>query len=259
MRGDPGMTDGDERVDRLTARLFASVGPLPRSEARKARVLVVVEAEPVQSPWLSIAITAGVAILIGLVVMRRPPETPVRSPQPAVMVPSPVGPAPPVEIEQTAPASREHGPLLPIPSVAPHSSPPQRLTRPAVKLQPSPAPHADAPTLPSPPPDVPPAPPVLPVPSAADDDGHTLVVEAKGALRIGDAVRAASLAARYRALHPDGIYDEEAQVIAIVAAVQKRDPAARTLALKYLAQYPRGRFLDVAREAARRFAPDDGD
>ncbi len=91
----------------------------------------------------------------------------------------------------------------------------------------------------------------------ADDEieaGAALVLEATSALRNQhDPKRAGRLLDDYLNRYPSGVLAEEALALAIEAAAAGGDDRARTLASKYLRNYPKGRFRDAAQNAKLRF------
>jgi hypothetical protein len=83
-----------------------------------------------------------------------------------------------------------------------------------------------------------------------------LVFDAMRALRReGHPERAASLLAQYLRRNPEGSLAEEALALSIEAAIVLGDPRGRSLADKYLARYPTGRFRSAAERARARFEP----
>lgn len=94
-------------------------------------------------------------------------------------------------------------------------------------------------------PDSQPQPPVQPV--ATDSE---LVHRAVKALRRdGDPALAARLLAERRARDPGGPLAEEALSLQIEAALAQGDPRGQALAREYLARYPSGRYVAIARRA----------
>lgn len=74
-----------------------------------------------------------------------------------------------------------------------------------------------------------------------------LVTRAMTALRSShDPKQAGDLLDRYLRLHQDGTLAEAAWALAIEAAAQRRDGAARDLCNKYLSHFPNGRFAEFA-------------
>jgi hypothetical protein len=83
-----------------------------------------------------------------------------------------------------------------------------------------------------------------------------LVHRAVKALRHdGDAALAASLLDENRKRYPNGPLAEEALSLQIEAALALHDARARGFAREYLARYPNGRYLEVARRALQDAAP----
>jgi hypothetical protein len=100
------------------------------------------------------------------------------------------------------------------------------------------------------------APKVERTPSAIAEENARLVVEAMGALRRAhDPARASSLLDEYLRRCPDGPLSEEALALSVEAASADDDPRGRSLAAKYLAAYPRGRFREAAERVLSRSAP----
>jgi hypothetical protein len=88
--------------------------------------------------------------------------------------------------------------------------------------------------------------------AAAEDAAHDseLVHRAVKALRRdGNPALAARLLEQDRVRNPNGPLAEEALSLRIEAALQLGDPRARAIAEQYLARYPRGRYLAIARRA----------
>jgi RNA polymerase sigma-70 factor (ECF subfamily) len=109
----------------------------------------------------------------------------------------------------------------------------------------SPAPDVATPTAATP------SPPAAAQPQASD--GTALVVAASRALRRdGDPARAAVLLSDYLEKFPDGNLAEEASALAIEAALAQSDDEAESLAARYLARYPNGRFSTSARAALKK-------
>lgn len=252
MRRDQDIAQIRDADDRLAARLFASAGPLLPSEARKARVRAAVESAPASAPWQPLTVVIATAVIVAVVValpllrhaveVRELPPPPPRSN--SIAEPPPSIEIPPDIVSRPAPQSTGYEPAREQ-AIAPKRRPVRT------------APHNTAP--PDPPPSSPNAFSASPAPGDAPtppiDDGHDLIMDAKGALQARDPALASTLAERYRTLHPHGLYDEEAQAIAIAAAGARRDPAARDLATRYLSQYPRGRFRELAEGIRRRYEP----
>jgi hypothetical protein len=71
----------------------------------------------------------------------------------------------------------------------------------------------------------------------------------KALRRDGNPALAARLLEEDRIRNPNGPLAEEGLSLRIEAAIALRDPRARTLAEQYVAQYPRGRYLAIARRA----------
>ncbi len=66
-----------------------------------------------------------------------------------------------------------------------------------------------------------------------------------------DPQQASRLLEQYRKRNPDGALGEEALALAIEAALARKSPQAMSLARQYLAEYPNGRFRQVALQALR--------
>jgi hypothetical protein len=71
----------------------------------------------------------------------------------------------------------------------------------------------------------------------------------KALRREGNPALAARLLEEDRIRNPNGPLAEEALSLRIEAAIALRDPRARTLAEQYVARYPSGRYLAIARRA----------
>jgi hypothetical protein len=73
-----------------------------------------------------------------------------------------------------------------------------------------------------------------------------------------DPARAAMLLDYYLKHYPNGALVEEALALAIEAAATRDRPAAATLAIRYLADHPKGRYRAAAEAANARFKPPEG-
>ena len=150
-----------------------------------------------------------------------------------------------------------------------HEEPPQAVMvhaeRPAIPVRPvhaapTPAPEPEpAVTVEAPAPKHPgaasPRPKAERTPAASAEENARLVVDAMGALRRGhDPARAESLLDEYMRRCPDGPLSEEALALSIEAASDAEDPRVRSLAARYLASYPRGRFREAAERVLSRSA-----
>ena len=90
------------------------------------------------------------------------------------------------------------------------------------------------------------------VASAPEHEAHDseLVHRAVKALRVdGNPALAARLLEQDRIRNPSGPLAEEALSLRIEAALQLHDARARTLGKQYVARYPSGRYLRIARQA----------
>ena len=65
----------------------------------------------------------------------------------------------------------------------------------------------------------------------------------------GNPEHAQKLLDGYLASHPSGALSEDALALSIEAATARRDPRASEYARRYLAQYPNGRFRQLALRA----------
>jgi hypothetical protein len=85
----------------------------------------------------------------------------------------------------------------------------------------------------------------------ADGEDPSQMLEAVRALRKeGNPQHAQKLLDGYLASHPSGALSEDALALSIEAATARRDPRASEYARRYLAQYPNGRFRQLALRAA---------
>jgi hypothetical protein len=124
---------------------------------------------------------------------------------------------------------------------------------PAPTPEPEPAVTVEAPAAPKHPVAAPPRP--AKTPAAIAEENARLVVDAMGALRRGhDPTRAEALLDEYMRRCPDGPLSEEALALSIEAASDAEDPRVRSLAARYLASYPRGRFREAAERVLSRSA-----
>jgi hypothetical protein len=138
-------------------------------------------------------------------------------------------------------------PAIPVHPVHP-APPPAPEPEPAVTVE-APAPKRPVAAVPRP------AAKAVPerTPAAIAEENARLVVDAMGALRRGhDPARAESLLDEYMRLCPDGPLSEEALALSIEAASAAEDPRVRSLAARYLASYPRGRFREAAERVLSR-------
>ena len=84
----------------------------------------------------------------------------------------------------------------------------------------------------------------------ADGEDPSQMLEAVRALRKeGNPEHAQKLLDGYLASHPSGALSEDALALSIEAATTRRDPRASEYARRYLAQYPNGRFRQLALRA----------
>jgi hypothetical protein len=84
------------------------------------------------------------------------------------------------------------------------------------------------------------------LPDESEDPAE--IMQAVRALRRDhDPLQAQRLLDHYLAIHREGAFTEDALALAIEAASVRQDPAARSYARRYLAQFPSGRFRDLAR------------
>ncbi len=91
-------------------------------------------------------------------------------------------------------------------------------------------------------------------PRASQTTEKSLVFDAMRALRReGHPERAAKLLDEYMRRYSSGSLAEEALALAIEASTALSDPRAKSLAEKYLARYPQGRFRSAAERARSRF------
>jgi hypothetical protein len=87
-----------------------------------------------------------------------------------------------------------------------------------------------------------------PRPGSSEDAMH--VVEAIQALRTEkDPSRAQSLLNDYLKTHPNGVLSQDALALSIEAASAQHDPRAADYARRYLAQFPHGKYRDLANRA----------
>ena len=83
--------------------------------------------------------------------------------------------------------------------------------------------------------------------------GSALLVDAYHALNVAhDARRALALAERYRQERVNGPLEQEALAVAMAAATTSHDPSAARYASNYLARFPNGRFVALARRVLGR-------
>ncbi len=131
---------------------------------------------------------------------------------------------------------------LPVPVEAPKRAVPALVTTPPASAEPEPASEPDQPA------------PRAPVATASSE--AALVQGAVAALRRDrDPDKATRLLDEYRKRNPGGALSEEALALAMEAALARKDPRAVKLARQYLANYPNGRFRQMAMRALRPAEP----
>jgi hypothetical protein len=139
------------------------------------------------------------------------------------------------------PAPAPAGPAEPAPvraATKPAAAPSRKMLR-EPEPSPAPAPRREARHLPA------------SVRREAEDPRR--VMEAMRALRQDkDPARAQVLLAEHQLRHPRSALSEEVLALSIEAAVARKDSAAKEHARRYLAQYPRGRFRELAVRALSR-------
>lgn len=215
---------------RVAARLLASTGPLPRSEARKRRVWNALGAgsqsrlglrlTAMRVAFASVLFAAASSAAVGHYYIERQAQASAVAPTPSPAAPSPVRSSPAVKRRATpAAAAVEPKVEAEAPAAATTASARRRSDLAARRT------------------------------SAPADKDAELLVEAMRARSAGDSQRVGELVAAYRAKHPQGVLQEEALMLSIESAVARRAPNAPSLAREYLARYPRGRFVVQARRA----------
>ena len=218
------------RAEAELAELVEACEPVVISDARKRRSLSAVynrhhERRRTVRFGVRAAMTAGLLLMAGAAtaaVFGARFNLLARAPQPIVLTPAPAA-------RHVAHARRaELAPLAELEAPAEVESPPE-LGPPA-----------------------PPAPPVHRARSVKSED-PSLVVSAIQALRQDrDPERAGRLLAAYLRTHPRGALAEEAVALSIEAADGRHSPAAASFALRYLKEYPQGRFRSAAERVLAR-------
>lgn len=215
--------DDADVLIRAGAALLAKVPPLELSAEQRrrirARIDAVSDAEPRGMRWLRPAFAVPVLLVVGVAGATVGPRV-----YRAVV--------PQAAYEQEAPSPRAaeprvvHAPVAPPVAEAPAAP---------VEKTISPEDLATEKVAPS-------------VHSGSQGPGATLMMEALQARRAGDTARAQQLTAEYQKKYPNGSLKEEALAIAFESAAARKDPNAASLARKYLASFPKGRFRGQAEQ-----------
>lgn len=225
--------EGLDGINSQLAELFRAAAPVSVDPFRKRRILVQLEREPIRKSaarfWLR---PSGVATLLvsGTATAafghRYLPETALLSWVGETNTSSPAASA------SVLAAPKKHK----IGRSAPAVSAPALVDTP--KKQSEAAPGAVHPGKSS------------PRPRTDANEDATRVVEAIQALRTErDPVRAQGLLDEYLKAHPRGVLSGDALALSIEAASARHDPRAADYARRYLANYPKGKYRDLATRA----------
>ena len=217
--------DSSDPIHARAAALVSSVDPLPvsRSRMRRVRRRLDERRRGVGSKLLRPAVVVG--MLLGLTAVAAATWGTIRAVRSRAAEPVSETPtATPVHVE------------------APKRAVPALVTTPPASAEPEPASKPEKPA------------PRAPAANASSE--AALVQGAVAALRRDrDPEKATRLLDEYRKRNPGGALSEEALALAMEAALVRKDPRAVKLARQYLANYPNGRFRQMAMRALRPAEP----
>jgi hypothetical protein len=221
--------DSSDPVEARAAALVSSVQPLPVSRARMRRVRRRLDERRRGVGAILLRPAVVVGMLLGLTAVAAATWGTLRAARSSAPEPASEPPAPPAVMPTGAP--RRATPTLV--STPPASAEPEAADQPE-------EPEKDAPR-----------------PRAAQPSSEAALVQgAVTALRRDrDPEKASRLLREYQQRNPGGALSEEALALAVEAAMARKDPKAASLARRYLAKYPNGRFRQVAQRALRSAEP----